>query len=525
MNGDAFNDTFNQPSQTLIGTIVSIYNSGLDVRSTRMGEETLLLLSVSMVVGCFLGAVTTSIIGENLGRRKSIAIGVVIMIIGSLLQSTAFTRAHIIVARIVSGCGMGFINSTVPVYQSEFSPKANRGLYVCMQLSTLNFGTDLVYWIDYAFSTRASSYAWRIPVILQCVFLFPMLFIISILPESPRWLAAHNRSDESLSVLRRLRGHTLDDEAIVRLHGDIVRAVEEEAAMNAGSWRTILKADKIHSRRRLLIACSIQAFQQLGGINAIIYYSSTLFKNVGFSNHLSALMSGFLQLWFFVASFIPWILIDRIGRRPLLLSMITVMALVMAAQAALVYQVQFTTSVAYTAGIAGAVMLFLFEGAFTIGFQATVWVYPSEILPLRLRQKGSSISTAANWICNFLIVQITPPAIENVGWRTYVIFAVLNVSRSWRWRVRPLGLRSCSRFGNMLMSCSQATWVPIIYMFFPESKGRELEDFDRLFAGEEDAAITERVACDGNAECLKGGDSVTVEGGAACEEKGLKGLI
>lgn len=140
-------------------------------------------------------------------------------------------------------------------------------------------------------------------------------------------------------------------------------------------------------------------------------------------------MSGFLQLWFFVASFIPWLLIDRIGRRPLLLSMITVMALVMAAQAALVYQVQFKTSVAYAAGIAGAVMLFLFEGAFTVGFQATVWVYPSEILPLRLRQKGSSLSTAANWICNFLIVQITPPAIENVGWRTYVIFAVLNVGR------------------------------------------------------------------------------------------------
>lgn len=381
-----------------------------------------------MAVGCFLGAVTTSIVGEHLGRRKSIAIGVVIMILGSLLQCTAYTRAHIIVARIVSGCGMGFINSTVPVFQSEFSPKASRGLYVCMQLSTLNFGTDLVYWIDYAFSTHSSSYAWRIPVILQCVFLFPMLFIISVLPESPRWLAAHNRSDESLSVLRRLRGHSLDDEAIVRLHGDIVRAVEEEAAMKAGSWRTMMKADKIHSRRRLLIACAIQAFQQLGGINAIIYYSSTLFKNVGFSNHLSALMSGFLQLWFFVASFIPWLLIDRIGRRPLLLSMITVMALVMATQAALVYQVQFKTSVAYAAGIAGAVMLFLFEGAFTIGFQATVWVYPSEILPLRLRQKGSSISTAANWICNFLVVQITPPAIENVGWRTYVIFAVLNVS-------------------------------------------------------------------------------------------------
>lgn len=104
------------------------------------------------------------------------------------------------------------------------------------------------------------------------------------------------------------------------------------------------------------------------------------------------------------------------------------MALVMATQAALVYQVQFKTSVAYAAGIAGAVMLFIFEGAFTIGFQATVWVYPSEILPLRLRHKGSSISTATNWICNFIIVQITPPAIADIGWRTYIIFAVLNVS-------------------------------------------------------------------------------------------------
>lgn len=109
--------------------------------------------------------------------------------------------------------------------------------------------------------------------------------------------------------------------------------------------------------------------------------------------------------------------------------MISVMAAVMAVQAAMVYQVQYKTAIAHTAGIVGAVMLFVFEGAFTIGFQATVWVYPSEILPLRLRQKGSSISTASNWICNYLIVQVTPPAIENIGWRTYIIFAVLNVGR------------------------------------------------------------------------------------------------
>lgn len=85
-------------------------------------------------------------------------------------------------------------------------------------------------------------------------------------------------------------------------------------------------------------------------------------------------------------------------------------------------------SPADTAGIGAAAMLFIFQGAFTIGFQATVWVYPSEILPLKLRQRGSSISTCANWVCNFAIVYITPPAIRNLGWKTYIIFAVLNAT-------------------------------------------------------------------------------------------------
>lgn len=178
-----------------------------------------------------------------------------------------------------------------------------------------------------------------------------------------------------------------------------------------------------------------------------IDYSNTLFsKSLGFNDHLSGLMSGFLNTWFFIASFIPWVLIDRVGRRPLLLSMVSLMAGVMIVQSALIYQVQHETSIARaccitlfgiilsltfdtdTAGIGAAAMLFVFQGAFTIGFQATVWVYPSEILPLKLRQRGSSLSTACNWISNFVIVYITPPAIRNIGWRTYIIFAVLNAT-------------------------------------------------------------------------------------------------
>ncbi|RMZ88198.1 hypothetical protein DV736_g4588, partial [Chaetothyriales sp. CBS 134916] len=452
VNQTAFNKTFKTPDSTMIALIVSI-----------------------MEVGAFFGSIFTAIVGEQLGRKRSIAIGVFIMILGAILQATAYTRAHIIIARVVAGVGLGTVNSTVPVMQAEYAPKASRGLYVCMQLSVLNFGIFLVYWIDYGFSSHTSSYAWRVPVILQCVFLLPMLVLLWIVDETPRWLAAHDRQDEALEVLRRLKGDKMDEAKILELHADILHTVALEKAVGTGSWKDLLKNDKLQSQRRFLIACGIQAFQQLGGINAIIYYSGTLFQNsVGLSPHMSALMSGFLQTWFFVASFIPWALIDRVGRRPLLLSMISVMAAVMAVQAALIYQVQNQTSIAHSAGIAACAMLFIFEGAFTIGFQATVWVYPSEILPLRLRQRGSSVSTASNWICNYLIVQVTPPAIHNIGWKTYIIFAILNT-----------------------------LWVPIIYLFFPETKGLELEEVDRLFAGDDEPTVSENIDKKANVQCAK----------------------
>ncbi|KAK7510067.1 sugar transporter STL1 [Phyllosticta citriasiana] len=431
VNTKGWKHQFDTPRSTMVGLIVAIYE-----------------------VGCFLGSIATSIWGEKLGRIKSIRVGVIIMIVGALLQSTAYHRSHLIIARIVSGIGMGFINSTAPVLMAEFAPQATRGIYVCAQLSTLNFGIFLVYWIDYGFSKRHEVWAWRIPTILQCVFLVPMGILLMIIPESPRWLARHDRREESFAVLSRLYKHNMTPSEVQALHADIVKTAALEEAIGAGSWKDLLVEDEIKSRRRLLIACSVQAFQQLGGINAIIYYAATLFKDsVGFDDNMAALMSGFLQTWFFLASFIPWFLIDRIGRRPLLLSMIFLMATVMAIQCGLIYQVQHKTSIQHSAGIAAATMLFIYQGAFTVGFQATVWVYPSEILPLRLRQRGSSLSSACNWIINFAVVMFTPPSISNIGWRTYIIFAVLNYS-----------------------------FLPVIYWFYPETMGKQLEDMDRLFA-------------------------------------------
>jgi sugar porter (SP) family MFS transporter len=295
VNTDSFNKSFDTPSTSMIGVIVAIFE-----------------------VGCFFGAIGAAVWGERLGRRRTMFGGCIIMIIGAVLQAAAYTRSQLIVGRIVSGVGLGIVNSTAPVLQAEFSPKSSRGIYVCAQLSTLNLGICVVYWIDYGFSSHQGSYAWRIPVILQCVPILIMLVILAIIPDTPRWLASHERPEESLAVLARIKGVSPDDSDAQELHGSIVETVAYETSIKSGSWSELFKNDAIKSRRRLILACAIQIFQQLGGINAVIYYASTLFeKSIGFSKEMSALMSGFLQTWFFVASFIPWLLIDRIGRKPL----------------------------------------------------------------------------------------------------------------------------------------------------------------------------------------------------------------
>ena len=134
-----------------------------------------------------------------------------------------------------------------------------------MQLSTLNFGIFLVYWIDFGFSTYEQSWAWRIPVILQCVFLFAMLGLIWIIDETPRWLVSHDRHDEAIDVLRRLKHSSMSETQIQTLHAEIVEAARIEKAIGSGSWRDLRRNDDIQSLRRLLIACGIQAMQQLGG--------------------------------------------------------------------------------------------------------------------------------------------------------------------------------------------------------------------------------------------------------------------
>ncbi len=157
---------------------------------------------------------------------------------------------------------------------AEVSPKASRGRYVCAQLSTLNLGIFLAYWIGYGFSTVTGSKAWRIPVALQAVFIVPIIILTFLVPESPRWDIAHDHSDRALDTIARLHAKPTTDPIVLAQFQEITNAVQLERSVGSGSWRQLftLKDDELKSRRRLLIACFIQAAQQLGGINGIVSF-------------------------------------------------------------------------------------------------------------------------------------------------------------------------------------------------------------------------------------------------------------
>ncbi|KAF5001857.1 hypothetical protein FGRMN_704, partial [Fusarium graminum] len=235
VNTSAFKDTFDDPNSDMIGVIVAIFE-----------------------IGCFFGAIFAAIWGEKLGRRRSVLIGCIVLILGAVIQAASYSRAQMIVGRIVSGLGLGTVNSTIPVMQAEFSPKSSRGIYVCAQLSTLNFGIFLVYWIDYALSSHTGSYAWRVPVILQCVPIIVIMGLLTLIPETPRWLAAHDRPEECLQVLARIQGTSIEDPDVKMLHSVITQTVAYETSIGSGSWKDLLKEDSIKSRKRLLLSCGIQ---------------------------------------------------------------------------------------------------------------------------------------------------------------------------------------------------------------------------------------------------------------------------
>ncbi|KAI9369059.1 general substrate transporter [Aspergillus egyptiacus] len=409
-------------------------------QSTRQG-----IVVAAYNLGCFAGSIPTIWVGNWLGRRKTIFLGSFIMVIGALLQCTSYHLPQFIVGRLVTGFGNGMNTSTVPTWQSECCKSNKRGQMVMIEGAMITCGITISYWVDYGFLfTDPSEVAWRFPLAFQIFFALVILAFVMFLPESPRWLVLQGREDEAREVLSALIGDGADPVFIQNEFAAIKSTVLE---MAKGSFRDMFTLTEDRHFHRTVLAYVNQMFQQISGINLITYYIPVVLENqLGMSLEKSRLIAACNGTEYFLASWVAVFTIERFGRRTLMLFGAAGMSISMAVLAG-------TASAATDASnIVCVVFLFVFNTFFAIGWLGMTWLYPAEIVPLKIRAPANALATSSNWIFNFMVVMITPVAFQNIGYQTYIIFAVIN-----------------------------AFIFPVVLFFYPETAYRSLEEMDRIF--------------------------------------------
>ncbi|KAH7370752.1 hypothetical protein BKA65DRAFT_522361 [Rhexocercosporidium sp. MPI-PUGE-AT-0058] len=420
ITGPFFKDYFNQPTKAEVGTMVAI-----------------------LEVGAFFSSLCVGRIGDIIGRRKTILYGSMIFFVGGALQTLANGMPMMLLGRIIAGVGVGMLSTIVPVYQSEISPPHNRGKLACIEFSGNITGYATSVWVDYFCSFINSNYSWRIPLLMQCVMGALLGLGSLVIVESPRWLLDNDHDEEGIVVIANLYGG-----------GDIhnAKARDEYREIKMDVLLSRQEGEKSYSdmfrryRTRVFIAMSAQALAQLNGINVISYYAPLVFESAGWVGRKAILMTGINAITYLMSSVPPWYLVDRWGRRFILLSGAVAMAISLSLISYFLFlDILMTPTLV-------VIFVMIYNAAFGFSWGPIPWLYPPEILPLSIRSKGTSLSTATNWAFNWLVGELTPILQETIKWRLYLVHAFFCV-----------------------------TSFVVVYFIYPETAGIRLEDMDVLF--------------------------------------------
>jgi MFS family permease len=316
LNDQTFARQFHYPNATIQGQIVSTYD-----------------------IGCIIGAIMSIYFGDKLGRRKSIAMSCMWVILGGAIQASSFSLPQMIIGRIIAGLGIGQSTAVVPMWQSETSKPEHRGKFVALQMVMVIFGISLTNWLNLGMTyVQNSEVTWRFPLAMQCFWAVITLSLLPLMVESPRWLCYVDRVDEAHAVLARLAKTDLDDPVVKGELRVIADTIAAEMAHGKVGWRDVFHGGESQNFRRIVLGAGTSVFQQMGGINVVslggrtrnscllltkiqvvYYFPVILTQSFGFSPRLALILAGvdFISLMFW-GSMIT-VLIDRYGRKPLML--------------------------------------------------------------------------------------------------------------------------------------------------------------------------------------------------------------
>ncbi|KAL2937706.1 putative polyol transporter 4 [Bienertia sinuspersici] len=442
---------FASVNSVLLGYDVGVMSGAIifiqeELKITEVQQEVLVgCLSIVSLIGSLAGGR----ISDAIGRKWTMAIGAIIFQLGALIMTIAHSFEILMIGRLLSGIGIGLGATIMGVYIAEISPAISRGFLTTFPEIFINLGILLGYVSNYAFSSLPSNINWRVMLALGILPSVVIGFALFVIPESPRWLVLQDRVEEAKSILLRTIG---DEKEVEERLNDILQTASKAKSNNLVEkpvWHEILRPNPI-VYKMLAAGVGLQCFQQITGIDALVYYSPTILKSAGIQDN-SQLLAATVAVGVTktAAILVALLLIDRIGRKPLLYTStigMTVCLFCITLSLPLMGKGE--------VGIGLAILLICGDVAFfSVGIGPICWVLTSEIYPLRLRAQAAAVGFAANRVCSGIVslsFLSVSSAISVPG--TFMMFAVFS-----------------------------ALSVVFVHKIIPETKGKTLEEIECLF--------------------------------------------
>ncbi len=390
----------------------------------------------SLLFGCMAGVFLAGKAGDKYGRKKVLMVAALLFFISAVGSASAHSLVFFLFARILGGLAVGVASILSPMYIAELAPAKNRGTLVSLNQLAIVVGILVAFSSNYLLvDTGENNWRWMLLVMAApAVLLFFSLFLV---PESPRWLVAQGRSMEALKVLIKTSGK---ENATTELF-EITATLD---VLEESTFRDLL-APKV--KPLLFIGIILAIFQQITGINTIMYYAPKIFANVGQSNDSALFQTILIGGTNLIFTLVAMVLIDRIGRKLLIIIGSTGMMLMLSGLSALYFTNQ-------TSGVLVLVFILGYIAFFAASLGPALWVVAAELFPNRLRSKGMSIAIVSLWIACTVVTIAFPIMLEKLsGGLTFLIFALICLA-------------------NLLY----------VLKYVPETKGKTLEELEKEFA-------------------------------------------
>ncbi len=359
-----------------------------------LSDSGLGMVAALLTIGCLIGALFTGYFADKYGRKKVIITTAVLYIISAIGCALAGSSAMLIVFRFLSGLAVGATSVAGPMYISEISPAHNRGKLVSMNQFAITFGILLAYIADYlllGFGENSWRYMFAVPAIFGTAYL---IFLLTSLPESPRWLLSENRKEEAVNVMKKIGGQQLIDDELPEM-GRVLLIDKDKRRIHLGE---IFKGK---TGKIVIIGTLLAAFQQITGINAVIMYAPEIFQSSGSAKVDSMMLSVIVGLVNFFMTIVALWLVDKKGRKTLLLWGAAGMTISLG-------YLCFEFAKPVQNGVGVLIALLVYISFFAASFAPVMWVIISEIYPNRIKGVAMSFSTAVSWLCVFLVVYFAP---------------------------------------------------------------------------------------------------------------------